>query len=126
MIEVSTKDALKPSGHYSQAIVHNDIVYVSAQLPIDPRSGERKYGSIAEETRRILENIDDILCEAGSRKDSIIKTTVYLADISLWNHVNDIYNQFFKNHKPARSMVSVTGIHFGFKIAIEAIAAKSA
>lgn len=125
MIQVSTKDSLKPSGHYSQAIIYNDTIYVSAQLPIDPLTGEKKYGSIDEETERILKNIDIILNEAGSGKDNIIKTTVYLTDISLWDHVNKIYNYFFRNHKPARTIVSVKEIHFGFKIAIEAIAGKS-
>lgn len=65
-----------------------------------------------------------ILNEAGSGKDNIIKTTVYLTDISLWDNVNKAYNYFFRNHKPARAIVSVKEIHFGFKIAIEAIAGK--
>lgn len=122
MLEVPTKDNLKPSGHYSQAIIYNDTVYVSAQLPIDPHTGEKKHGSIDEETKRILENIDIILNEAGSSKDDIIKTTVYLTDISQWDNVNKIYNCFFRNHKPARTIVTVKEIHYGFKVAIEAIA----
>ena len=125
MIQISTKDALKPSGHYSQAILHKDTIYVSAQLPIDPLTGEKKFGSIAEEAERILKNIDIILKEAGSGKDHIIKTTVYLSDMLLWNDVNNIYSSFFKFHKPARTVVSVKEIHFGFKIAIEAIAEKT-
>jgi reactive intermediate/imine deaminase len=122
MLQISTKDFLKPSGHYSQAIIHNDTIYVSAQLPIDPLTGEKKYGSIDEETERILKNIDIILNEAGSDKDYIIKTTVYLSDMSLWDRVNKTFSHFFQNHKPARTVVSVKEIHFGFKIAIEAIA----
>lgn len=125
MIEVRTRDNLKPSGNYSQAIIQNDTVYVSAQLPIDSYSGEMKHGSIEEETERILENINIIIHEAGCGKDDIIKTTVYLTDISQWDNVNKIYNFFFTNHKPARTIVAVKEIHFGFKIAIEAIAGKS-
>lgn len=124
MIQISTKDSLKPSGYYSQAIIHNDTIYVSAQLPIDPVTGEKKFGSIGEETDRILKNIDIILNETGSSKDYIIKTTVYISDMSLWDGVNKIYSCFFQSHKPARTVVSVKEIHYGFKIAIEAIAEK--
>ncbi len=67
MIYVSTKNALKPSGHYSQAVIINDIIYISAQLAIDPHTGKKQFGSIEEETERILKNIEIILKEAGSR-----------------------------------------------------------
>jgi 2-iminobutanoate/2-iminopropanoate deaminase len=73
MIQISTKDSLMPSGHYSQAVIHNDTIYVSAQLPIDPITGEKKFGSIGEETERILRNIDIILNEAGSGKILLLK-----------------------------------------------------
>ena len=95
---------------------------MSAQLPIDPLTGDKKYGTIEEQTERILKNIDLILNEAGSGKDNIIKTTVYLTDMSLWDNVNNTYNDFFQSHKPARTIVSVKEIHFGFNVAIEAIA----
>lgn len=124
MIQINTKDYLSPSGQYSQAIIHNDIIYVSAQLPIDSKTGEKKFGSIDEETEMILKNIGIILNEAGSDNEHIIKTTVYLSDADLWDSVNNIYIRFFQTHIPARTVVYVKEIHYGFKIAIEAIAAK--
>lgn len=124
MLEIITKDALKPSGHYSQAILYKDTIYISAQLAIDPLTGEKQHGTTDEETERILKNIEIILEEVGSNKNDVIKTTVYLNDISQWDKVNRIYNRFFDKHKPARTVVSVKELHFGFNVAIEAIAGK--
>ena len=120
---VTTDNALKPSGHYSQAIVHNDLVYISGQLAIDSNTGEKIFGSIEEETEVVLHNLDLILQEAGSNKEHVIKTTVYISDIALWSRVNQVYGAFFANHKPARAIVPTRDLHFGFQIEIEAIAA---
>ncbi|MCY6485038.1 Rid family detoxifying hydrolase [Clostridium aestuarii] len=119
---ISTNNALKPSGHYSQAIVHNDLVFISGQLSIDPETGEKKFGTIEDETDRILKNIELILKEAGSDKNHILKTTIYIPDISLWDKVNKVYSDFFENHKPTRSVVPTKDLHFGFKVEIEVIA----
>ena len=120
---VTTDNALKPSGHYSQAIIHNDLVYISGQLAIDSNTGEKIFGSIEEETEVVLHNLDLILQEAGSNKEHVIKTTVYISDIALWSRVNQVYGAFFANHKPARAIVPTRDLHFGFQIEIEAIAA---
>ena len=123
MKSVSTNNMLKPSGHYSQAIVHNDLVFVSGQLAIDPDTGEKKLGPIEEETRQVLSNLAMILKAAGSDLHKVIKTTVYVSDISLWGKVNSVYAEFFGDHRPARAVVPTRELHFGFKIEIEAIAA---
>ncbi|BES65017.1 RidA family protein [Gottschalkiaceae bacterium SANA] len=120
---VTTDNALKPSGHYSQAIIHNDLVYISGQLAIDSSTGEKRFGSIEEETAVVLQNLDLVLQEAGSNKDQVLKTTVYISDIALWGRVNQVYGEFFANHKPARAIVPTRDLHFGFKVEIEAIAA---
>lgn len=120
---ISTNNALKPSGHYSQAIVHNDIIYISGQLAINPESGKKQFGSIEEETERVLKNIELILKEANSDKNNVLKITIYIPDISLWDKVNKIYTTFFENHKPVRTIVPTRELHFGFKIEIDAIAA---
>ena len=123
MVEISTQNAPKPSGHYSQAIVHNNIVYVSGQLPIDPKTGEKRIGSIEEQTEQALKNLAEILKAAGCSLNQVIKTTVYVSDIELWDRVDAVYSKFFGEHRPARAVVPTTKLHFGFQIEIEAVAA---
>jgi len=125
MKEISTPNAPKPAGHYSQAIVHNNIVYVSGQLPVDPKTGEKRIGSIEEQTEQALKNLSEILKAAGSNLDQVIKTTVYVSDIELWGRVNTVYSRFFGEHRPARAVVPTRDLHFGFQIEIEAIASVS-
>jgi 2-iminobutanoate/2-iminopropanoate deaminase len=119
---ISTKNAPRPSGHYSQAIVHNDIVYVSGQLPVDPQTDKRRISSIEEQTEQVLCNLSEILKAAGSNLNHVIKTTVYISDIELWSRVNTVYSKFFKKHRPARAVVPTKELHFGFQIEIEAMA----
>ena len=119
---ISTNDAPQPAGHYVQAMVHNKMVYVSGQLPIDPQSGEKKIGSIEEQTEQALNNLDRILRAANSDITRVVKTTVYISDIQLWSQVNDVYARFFGTHRPARAVVPTRELHFGFQIEIEAIA----
>lgn len=123
MKTISTNDALKPSGHYAQAIEHLGVIYISGQLSIDPETGQKKFGTIEEETEQVLKNLERILIAAGSDKNHVIKTTLYIPDIALWDKVNQVYSAFFENHKPARAVVPTRELHFGFKIEIEAIAA---
>jgi len=123
MREILTENAPKPAGHYSQAIVHNNLVYVSGQLPIDPKTGEKRIGSIEEQTEQALKNLSEILKAAGANLNQVIKTTVYISDIELWDRVNAVYSRFFGEHRPARAVVPTRNLHFGFQIEIEAIAA---
>ena len=120
---ISTQNAPEPAGHYSQAIVHHNIVYVSGQLPIDPKTGEKRTGPIEEQTEQVLKNLSEILKAAGSNLNQVIKTTVYLSDIELWSRVDAVYARFFGEHRPARAVVPTRNLHFGFQIEIEAIAA---
>ena len=122
MEKIFTPNAPKPAGHYSQAIVHDNLVYVSGQLPIDPVSGEMRLGSIEEQTEQVLKNLAEILKASGSDIDNVIKTTVYISDIELWDKVNDVYSIFFGQHRPARAVVPTKKLHHGFGIEIEAIA----
>lgn len=123
MKNVLTPHAPPPAGHYSQAIVHNNLVYVSGQLPIDPRTDEKVVGSIEEQTEQALRNLEAILQASGSSIKSVLKTTVYVSDITLWSRVNQVYAQFFGEHKPARAVVPTRELHFGFQVEIEAVAA---
>ena len=122
MEPVLTQNAPKPGGHYSQAMIWNDLIFVSGQLPINPHSNEKINGSIEDQCRQTLENLKAILEDSGSGLDQVLKTTVYISDIELWGKVNEIYSSFFANHKPARAIVPVNTLHYGFQIEIEAIA----
>jgi 2-iminobutanoate/2-iminopropanoate deaminase len=122
MREVFSPNAPKPAGHYSQAVIHDTIIYVSGQLPIDPATGQKRLGSIEEQTEQVLKNLAEIIKAAGSDINEVIKTTVYISDIQLWDRVNEVYGKFFGEHRPARAVVPIKNLHFGFDIEIEAIA----
>lgn len=122
MKTITTPNAPKAAGHYSQAMVHDNIVYVSGQLPINPETGEKRTGSIEEQTLQALKNVAAILEAAGSGLNRVLKTTVYVSDIALWDRVNKVYGEFFGDHRPARAVVPTRELHFGFKIEIEAVA----
>jgi 2-iminobutanoate/2-iminopropanoate deaminase len=122
MREITTPDAPQPAGHYAQAIVHDGLVFVSGQLPIDPRSGDKRAGSIEEQTEQALRNVAAILKAAGSGLDRVLKTTVYISDVALWDRVDAVYARAFGAHRPARAVVPTKRLHFGFQIEIEAVA----
>lgn len=124
MQKINTDKAPRAGGHYTQAIESGGFIFISGQLPIEPVTGEKILGSIEEQTLRVLKNIEAIAVAAGSDLNHIIKTTVYVSDIDLWGRVNAVYAQFFGEHKPARAVVPVNPLHFGFQIEIEAIAVK--
>jgi 2-iminobutanoate/2-iminopropanoate deaminase len=119
---ISTIKAPTPSGHYSQAIVHGETVFVSGQLPIDTKTGEKCLGPIEEQTQLVLNNLAEILRAANSGVGDVIKTTVYISDIELWARVNQVYASFFGEHRPARAVVPTRDLHFGCQIEIDAIA----
>ncbi|MBX2821639.1 MAG: Rid family detoxifying hydrolase [Rhodothermaceae bacterium] len=120
---VLTDKAPKPGGHYSQAIVHNGVVYVSGQLPIDPLTGEKNQGSIEEQAMQVLDNVRSVLEAAGSDMNHLLKTTVYISDIGLWGRFNQVYKDALGDHKPARAVVPTKDLHYGFLVEIDAIAA---
>lgn len=119
---IQTPDAPLPAGHYSQAVIHGNLVYVSGQLPIDPHTGEKRTGAIEEQTEQAIKNLFAILIAAGSDKEHVIKTTVYISDITLWDRVNTVYAKLFGDHRPARAVVPTKDLHFGFQIEIECMA----
>lgn len=123
MHAIETRDAPGAAGHYSQAIVHNGVVYVAGQLPIDPTNRERPVGSIEEQTEQTLRNVEAILKAAGSGLDRVLQMTIYISDISLWGGVNVAYARVMGAHRPARAVVPVNELHYGYQIEIQAIAA---
>jgi 2-iminobutanoate/2-iminopropanoate deaminase len=120
--KVTTDGAPLPGGHYSQALVANNLVFVSGQLPIVPSTGEKILGTIEEQTRQVLNNIKAIVDAAGSDITKIVKVTVFISDISHRSGVEIIYTEFFGLHKPARAIIPVKDLNHGFKVEIDAIA----
>jgi 2-iminobutanoate/2-iminopropanoate deaminase len=120
--KVYTKGAPEPAGHYTQAIVCNNMVFISGQIPIVPGTGEKLNGPIEEQTLQVLNNIKTITEAAGSDISKIVKVNIYISDIELWSVVNKIYASFFGPHKPARAIVPVKDLHYGCKIEMDAIA----
>jgi 2-iminobutanoate/2-iminopropanoate deaminase len=123
METILTPNAPQPAGHYSQAVVHGDIVYISGQLPVNPATGIRVLATIEGQVRQVLKNLDAILLASGSSRDHVLKVTIYIADITLWETVNRLYAEFFGSHKPARTIVPVKELHYGFSIELDAVAA---
>ncbi len=119
---VLTDSAPAPGGHYSQAVVYNGLVFVAGQLAIKA-NGERVLNSIEEQTEQALANVAAILRAAGSDLSRLLKVTIYVADIDLWGAVNQVYTRVLGEHRPARAIVPVKDLHYGFQIEIEAIAA---
>ena len=123
MTPITTPNAPIPAGHYSQAIAHGGLVYVSGQLAIHPETGEKMIGSIEEQTERTILNLEAILKAAGCDLTHVLKTTVYIANIELWGQVNQVYSTMFGAHKPARAIIPTRDLHHGFLIELEAVAA---
>ena len=119
---IQPKQLAIPKGHYSPAIVHNQLVYVSGQLPIK-EDGMIELGSVEQQTELCMKNIQVILETAGSSLSHTLKFTVYTSNIELWDRINAIYAQYLGNHKPARVVVPCTTLHYGCLIEIECVAA---
>jgi 2-iminobutanoate/2-iminopropanoate deaminase len=122
---IQTPNAPTPGGHYSQATVHNGLVYVAGQLSIDPLTQEKKLGSIEEQTEQALKNVGEILKASGSDLKLVLKMTVYVSDIALWERVNAVYARVMGEHRPARAVIPTRDLHYGFLVEIDAIAATS-
>lgn len=120
---INTENAPRAAGHYSQATVYNGLVFVAGQLSIDPATGERKLGGIEEQTEQALNNVLAILQAAGSDWSRVLKMTIYVADINLWEAVNKVYARVLGEHRPARAVIPTGALHYGFLIEIDAVAA---
>lgn len=123
MEKIKLPGAPEPVGHYSSAVVHNGLIFVSGQLPRDAVSGEVETGAIEAQTELALRNVEQILIAAGSDLNHVLQFTIYVSEMELWDAVNATYARVLGEHKPARAIVPVKDLHFGTKIEIQAIAA---
>lgn len=119
---VSTDKAPQAIGPYSQAIKHNGLVFISGQIPLNPE-GQLVEGNIADQTKQVLTNLQNILAAAGSDFNKVLKTTVFLKDMGDFQAMNEVYGQFFSSHKPARATVEVARLPRDVKVEIELVAA---
>ena len=123
MTPVSTTAAPPARGHYAQAIEHAGTIYVAGQLPIDPADAERRIEGFEAQARQVIANVLAIVEAAGGAREGILRTTVYIADIAHWPAFNAIYAQMLGAHRPARTVVPVAQLHYGYLVEMDAIAA---
>jgi 2-iminobutanoate/2-iminopropanoate deaminase len=121
---VSTDNAPKAIGPYSQAVIADNVVYTAGQVALDPTSGELVGTSVAEQTEQVLKNIAAVLAASGASLGQVVKTTVYLADMADFSAMNDVYARHFGGHRPARSTVQAAGLPKGARVEIDAVAVR--
>jgi 2-iminobutanoate/2-iminopropanoate deaminase len=119
---ISTPTAPMPAGHYSQAIVHGGLVYVAGQLGIDPKRPGHTPDDIEVQAEQMLRNVANILIAAGSDLKHVLSATVYISNMSDWARVNEIFAHAFGDHRPARAIVPVKDLHYGFGIEMQCVA----
>jgi 2-iminobutanoate/2-iminopropanoate deaminase len=115
--------SVPPAAHYSPGIAYGGLIFVSGQLPFKPGATERTVGTIEEQTRQAMANVEEILVAAGSSLDRLLSVTIYISDGDLWAGVNAAYASIMGDSKPARAIVPVKELHYGAQIEIQAIAA---
>lgn len=120
--KISTDNAPSAIGPYSQGLIANGFLFTAGQIPLDPASGKMVDGGIVEQTDRVMQNLQEVLRAAGTTWNDVVKTTVYLHDLSHFPTVNEIYGKWLGDARPARSTVQVTALPRGALVEIDAIA----
>jgi 2-iminobutanoate/2-iminopropanoate deaminase len=118
-----TDKAPKPKGPYSQAVIHNGLLYLSGQIPLDPETRVLVKGGIEEETRAVLNSMKIIIEEAGAQLRNVLKVTCYLADLDEFAKFNAVYAEFFSQDPPARTTIQADKLPLGARVEIDAITA---
>ena len=122
MKTIATEGAPQAIGPYSQALVSDDLLFVSGQIPLDPATGALVPGGIEQAVERVFDNIQAILGAAGATLDDVVKTTVYLVQMSDFAAMNAVYARRFGSHRPARSTVAVAQLPKDAAVEIDVIA----
>jgi len=120
---INTSKAPAPIGPYNQAIVSNNQLFISGQIPINPTTNKLVSGDVATETHQVMRNLAAILEEAGINFNHAVKTTIFLSDMNLFAQVNEVYGSYFSADYPARETVAVKGLPKGVNVEISMIAA---
>ena len=119
---VSTSQAPQAIGPYSQGIRAGGLLFVSGQIPLDPATGVMVVGDIADQTRRVFQNLEEILKAAGASFDHVVRTTVYLADMGDFAAMNEVYGTYFSSPAPARSTIQAAALPRNARVEIDVIA----
>ena len=119
---VNTENAPAPIGPYSQSVLVNGTLYVSGQIPLDPNTGELVSGSIEDETKQVMKNLEAILTAAGASFANVAKCSIFVKNMGDFSRINEIYGQYFKENPPARETVEVSGLPKGVNVEISCIA----
>ena len=122
---ISTQHAPGAVGPYSQAVRVGDFIYTAGQIPLNPETGKLVEGGIEAQTHQVMQNLSHILEAAGSRLDHVVKTTIFVINLSDFAKINEVYGSFFAGDPPARSTVQVVGLPLGAHLEIEMIAIAS-
>ncbi|HEY3133597.1 MAG TPA: RidA family protein [Gemmatimonadaceae bacterium] len=123
--KITTDKAPSAIGPYSQGIIANGFVFTAGQIPLDPVAGKIVEGGIVEQTNRVMESLQEVLRAAGASWKDVVKTTVYLHDLSHFPTVNEVYGKWLGDARPARSTVQVTALPRGALVEIDAVAVVS-
>lgn len=122
MEPIFSSHAPKPIGPYSQGIQVGDLFFLSGQIPLDPITGKLVAGDIQTQTRRVLDNIHEVLKGAGVSLNQVVKTTVFMLDLKEFSDMNAVYSEYFGAPFPARSTVQVAGLPANARVEIEVVA----
>jgi 2-iminobutanoate/2-iminopropanoate deaminase len=121
---INTTNAPAPIGPYSQGVMVGNLLFISGQVAMKPDTGEMANADIIEETHLTMQNLKSVLAEAGMNFSNVVKTTIFLSDMSLFGSVNEIYGKYFEGDFPARETVAVKGLPKNANVEISMIASK--
>lgn len=120
---IFTKSAPEPIGPYSQAVLHNNVLYISGQIAINPKTGDLDLSDIKMETKQVMENLKAVLNEAGMDFSHILKCSIFISDMKNFSAINEVYGSYFESNYPARETVEVSVLPKNVNVEISAIAA---
>jgi 2-iminobutanoate/2-iminopropanoate deaminase len=123
---ISTDDAAPAGGHYSQGVRQGDLIYVSGQLPIAPDGTHHSEADFEQQARLAIRNMIAVVEAAGGSAATLLKVTVYLVGVENWPRFNTVYAEILGDARPARSVVPVPELHYGYLVEVDAVAARSA
>lgn len=121
---IYTSNAPEPIGPYNQAIKAGQTLYVSGQIPMDPKTGELVGGTVSDEARQVMKNVESVLSAAGYTFEDVVKSTIFLRSMDDFVAVNEVYGQYFSKNAPARETVAVAGLPKNVQVEISVIAWK--
>ena len=123
---ISTDDAAPAGGHYLQGVRHGDLIYVSGQLPIAPDGTHHSAADFEQQARLAIRNMIAVVEAAGGSAATLLKVTVYLVGVENWPRFNTVYAEILGDARPARSVVPVPELHYGYLVEVDAVAARPA